>query len=61
MTAKSGLITVVGSIVLENGCSIDIESIVRFCCKEVGFDHIEKGLDHKLVNIIIEVDISETS
>jgi S-adenosylmethionine synthetase len=54
--AKSGLITIVGEVEGENDCCVDIEQIVRDCCKDVGYDSVNKGLDYRSVNIITEID-----
>ena len=58
---KTGLICIVGKIQATNTINIDIEHKARECCKDLGYDNSEKGLDYRNVNIISTVEILETS
>jgi len=46
-----------GDIKYEPSSAIDIEDLARQCCKDVGYDSIDKGLDYRTVNIITNVGI----
>ena len=51
------MMTIVGEIKYSKKVEVDIEQIARSCCKQVGFDHIDKGLDYKSMTVITQVDI----
>lgn len=53
------MITVLGEIKVIRNTLLDIEQIVRDCCKESGYDHIEKGLDYRTLSVITEINIDE--
>ena len=47
VSTKSNLITILGEIEFSPDKSLDVEQIVRDCCKDIGYDHADKGLDAK--------------
>jgi S-adenosylmethionine synthetase len=48
-----------GEIELNSDKGLDVEKLVRDSCKDIGYDHADKGLDAKQVSIITELEINE--
>ena len=57
VSTKSNLITILGEIELNSDKCLDVEQIVRNSCRDVGYDHADKGLDAKQASIITELEI----
>lgn len=52
--AKNNCVMIFGEI--HTSADLNYEKIVRNACKEIGYDSVEKGLDYKTMQVIINVD-----
>eukprot|EP01068_Selenidium_serpulae_P008461 Selendium_serpulae@DN4992_c0_g1_i4.p1 len=55
---KTGMIMVFGEI--STKAKVDYAKVVRECCKQVGYDDENKGLDYKTVKVLVSIEEQST-
>jgi S-adenosylmethionine synthetase len=55
---KTNLVCLLGEVTI-HGHKIDYEAVARQVCKEVGFDHTDKGLDYKTMNVLLNIEAQD--